>query len=73
MLKAQERLLSYPWSSFGPDLAAPEHRPSWVRVDRLLGEQGIQEDTPTSRAQFEQWMERRRLEQTDPETLLRRG
>jgi hypothetical protein len=75
MLKAQERRLSYPWSSFGAYLAAPEHRPCWVRVDRLLGEHGIQEDTPTSRAQFEQWMERRRLEETDPEALkvLRRG
>jgi hypothetical protein len=46
-----------------------------VRVDRLLGERGIQEDTPTSRAQFEQWMERRPLEETDPQALkvLRRG
>ena len=69
MLKAQERLLSYPWSSFGAYMAAPEHRPCWVRVDRLLGEHGIQEDTPTSRAQFEQWVERRRLEETDPEAL----
>jgi hypothetical protein len=75
MLPGQERLLSYPWSSFGAYMAAPEHRPSWVRVDRLLGEHGIQADTPTSRAQFEQWMERRRLEETDPEALkvLRRG
>ena len=50
-------------------MAAPEHRPSRMRVDRLLGEHGMQEDTPTSRAQFEQWMERRRLEETDPEAL----
>jgi hypothetical protein len=69
MLKSQGRLLSYPWSSFGAYMAAPEHRPSWVRVDWLLGEHGMQEDTPTSRAQFEQWMERRRLEETDPEAL----
>ena len=73
--EAQDRRLSYPWSSFGAYLAAPEHRPGWVRVDRLLGEHGIQEDTPASRAQFEQWMERRRLEETDREALkvLRRG
>jgi hypothetical protein len=38
MLKAGERLLSYPWSSFGAYLAAPEHRPGCIRVDRLLGE-----------------------------------
>lgn len=69
MLKPAERLLSYPCSSFGAYLAAPEYRPGWV------SEPGIQEDTPTSRAQFEQWMERRRLEETDPEALkaLRRG
>ncbi|MCX6929902.1 MAG: hypothetical protein NT154_42820 [Verrucomicrobia bacterium] len=75
MLKVPERLLAYPWSSFGANLAAPEHRPCWVRVGRLLGEHGIQEDTPVSRAQFEQWMERRWLEETDAEALkvLRRG
>jgi hypothetical protein len=44
MLKARERLLSYPWSSFGAYLAAPAHRPGWIRVDRLLGEHGIQGD-----------------------------
>jgi REP element-mobilizing transposase RayT len=75
MLKAGERLLSYPWSSFGAYLATPRHRPSWVRVDRLLGEHGIQEDTAEGRARFERWMERRRLEETDPESLkaLQRG
>ena len=75
MLHEQERLLSYPWSSFGAYLAAPEHRPGWVRVDRLLGEHGIQQDSAEGRAQFEQWMERRRWEETDPEALqaLRRG
>jgi len=75
MLRAQERLLSYPWSSFGAYLAAPEFRPTWVRVDRLLGEHGIQEDSAAGRRRFEQWMERRRTEETDPEGLkaLRRG
>ena len=64
MLKPQERLLSYPWSSFGAYVAAPEHRPGWVRADRLLGEHGIQEDTAAGRQRFEQWMERRRAEAT---------
>jgi REP element-mobilizing transposase RayT len=75
MLKAGERLLSYPWSSFGAYLAAPEHRPGWIRVDRLLGEHGIQADTAAGREQFEKWMERRRAEETDPEAqqALRRG
>jgi len=56
-------------------MAAPRHRPSWVRVDRLLGEHGIQEDSSEGRARFEHWMERRRTEEADPEVLksLRRG
>jgi hypothetical protein len=69
MLDPQERLLAYPWSSFGAYVAAPEHRPCWVRVDRLLGEHGIQEDTLVARQHFEQRMEARRAEETDPETL----
>src|SRR5437868_14922767 len=44
MLKNGERLLSYPWSSFGAYLASADHRSAWVRVDRLLGEHGIQRD-----------------------------
>ena len=37
LLKVEERLLAYPWSSFGAYLAAAERHPGWVRVDRLLG------------------------------------
>lgn len=54
------------WSSLGY-LAAPEHRPACIRVDRLLGEHGIQADTVAARRQFEQRMEKRRLEESDPE------
>jgi len=75
LLKTQERLLAYPWSSLGAYIAAPEHRPFWIRVDRLLGEHGIQEDSASGRQQFEQRMETRRFEETDPEACkaLRRG
>lgn len=69
LLASEERLLAYPWSSFGLYLAAREHRPVWLRVDRLLGEHGIQQDTPVSRQEFERHMERRRLEEVDPEAL----
>jgi REP element-mobilizing transposase RayT len=41
LLGTEDRLLAYPWSSFGWYLAAPEHRPGWMRVDLLLGEQFI--------------------------------
>lgn len=69
LLAPEDRLLAYPWSSFGWYLAAREHRPAWQRVDRLLGEHGIAQDTPGSRQEFERRMERRRLEALDPGTL----
>ncbi len=46
-------MLSYPWSRFGGHLAVPAHRPSWLRVDRLLGEHGIRMDTARGREEFE--------------------
>ena len=75
LLGPEERLLAYPWSSFGGYLAAPEHRPGWLRVDRLLGEHGIGQDTAVGRQEFERQMEARRLAEEDEEALkaLRRG
>ncbi|HVV73869.1 MAG TPA: transposase [Verrucomicrobiae bacterium] len=75
LLRAGERLLGYPWSSFGYYLAAPEHRPEWIRVDRLLGEHGLQQDNAAARQQFELRTEARRLEPGDEQALraLRRG
>jgi len=65
LLSPEQRLLEYPWSSFGLYLAARAHRPQWLRVDRLLGEHGIQEDTATGRRRFEQQMEAHRAEGDD--------
>jgi putative transposase len=65
LLGSKERLLEYPWSSLMWYLAGPEHRPAWLRVDRLLGEHGIQKDTAAGREQFERRMEQRRAEKTD--------
>ena len=75
LLKAGERLLAYPWSSFGAYLAATKHRPGWIRVDRLLAEHGIRRDTAAGRQEFERRMEARRLEGVAAESLtaLRRG
>jgi len=75
LLRTEDRLLAYPWSSLGWYLAAPEHRPAWMRVDRLLGEHGIQQDSAVGRQEFERHMEARRLEEADDEALkpLRRG
>jgi REP element-mobilizing transposase RayT len=65
LLAAEDRLLAYPWSSFPLYLSAREHRPRWLRADRLLGEHGIQQDTPAGRQEFERHLERRRLEEVD--------
>jgi REP-associated tyrosine transposase len=75
LLRPEERLLAYPWSSLVWYLAAPAHRPGWVRVDRLLGEHGIPQDSAPGREQFERQMEARRLEEVDEAALkvFRRG
>lgn len=75
LLGTEDRLLSYPWSSLVWYVAAREHRPGWMRVDRLLGEHGIGEDSASGRQQFEGRMEARRLEEADEQELkpLRRG
>ena len=75
LLQPEERLLGYPWGSLGYYLAAPEHRPKWMRVDRLLGEHGLTQDTAAARQEFERHLEARRLEPGDQERLraLRRG
>jgi REP element-mobilizing transposase RayT len=69
LLRPEERLLSYPWSSWVWVLAAPEHRPGWLRVDRLLGEHGIAGDTAAGRQELEQRLEARRLAEEEEETL----
>ena len=75
LLGPDERLLEYPWSSLVWYLAAPEHRPVWMRVDRLLGEHGVKAGTAAGREEFERRMERRRLEETDGQEWkpLKRG
>jgi hypothetical protein len=49
--------------------------PRAMRVDRLLGEHGIGQDSAAGRQEFERQMERRRLEALDEEALkpLRRS
>jgi REP element-mobilizing transposase RayT len=75
LLRPEDRLLAYPWSSLGWYAAAREHRPDWIRTDRLLGEHGIGEDSAAGRQEFESRMEACRAEEPDAEALqpLRRG
>ena len=70
----EDRLLAYPWSSLVWYLSAPEHRPAWIRVDRLLGEHGIQQDSAAGRQEFEAHLERRRREEDEAALrVFRRG
>ena len=67
-------LETYPWSSYGDYLRAPEKRPDWLRMDRVLGEHGIPEDNRSGRLEFARRMEAIRNErdtQASQEGLLK--
>jgi putative transposase len=66
----EEKLESYQWSSYAA-YRWPKLRPSWLRVDRLLGEHGLVEDTAASRREFERRMSQMRLEPADPAPMRR--
>jgi REP element-mobilizing transposase RayT len=60
LLRRSQRLREFRWSSFGEYLKSPAARPVWLRTERLLGEHGIQKDSPAGRAEFEKRLELRR-------------
>lgn len=60
LLKAEQPLEAFAWSSYPAYLAAAGRRPAWLRVDRLLGEWRIPKDSPAGRRFFSKGMERRR-------------
>jgi putative transposase len=65
LLRPEQRLREYPWSSFGGYLTAKARRPEWLRVDRLLGEHRIPDDRAAGRGLFERRMEVRRAESSE--------
>ncbi len=75
LIRAEEPIRTYAWSSFPEYLKSPSRRPSWLRVDRLLGEHGIPKDSPSGRKAFAQRMEERRRAGDQPEAwaAIRRG
>ena len=74
LLHADEPVSAYPWSSLHWYAAAAAHRPAWLRVDRLLGDHGLREDTPQTRAEFLTRIESRRAEDDEPSLRpIRRG
>src|SRR5256886_12699044 len=60
LLKLEQPLREYRWSSYGEYLKSPTRRPEWLKVGRLFGEMGIPQDSAAGRRQFEQMMEQRR-------------
>src|SRR5258708_23268959 len=74
LIKEEEPLETFIWSSYGHYLKGRRRRPVWLRVDRLLGEKGIPRDSVAGRREFGLQMERRRVgEETMDHEQLRRG
>ncbi len=57
---AKQPLKGFAWSSWPAYLLAPSNRPTWLRVDRLMGEWGIETDSSAGRQRLEQAVEERR-------------
>ena len=57
LVKANQPLKIYPWSSFPSYLASASKRIEWVHVDRVLGELGDQKDSRGSRQRYGRYME----------------
>ena len=74
LLRPDQSLRAYRWSSYGEYLKGARQRVKWLRVDRVLGEMGIPKDSPAGRRQFESRMEQRRREESGRDwRKVRRG
>jgi len=74
LLQPEQPLQAYRWSSYPEYLKRAGQRASWLRVDRVLGELGIQRDDTAGRKLFAQAMEERRGKDKPGEwKLVRRG
>ena len=74
LIREDQRLESYRWSSYPLYLQAPSRRPAWLRTDRLLGEWGVPKDSAAGRRMFAAQMESRRAgEEEQDYKALRRG
>ena len=60
LLRAEQPLSDYPWSSYPVYMQRASQRPVWLRVDRLLGELGVGRDDAAGRRRFAEAMEQRR-------------
>ena len=73
-LHLDQAVSEYAWSSWPAYLRSPGKRPIWLRVDRLLGEYGIPQDSPAGRRQLLKALELRRAAESGTDHRpLRRG
>lgn len=74
LLRPDQKLRDFRWSSWPYYLKRPSQRPVWLRVDRLLGEHGFQRDDIAGRQELENGLERRRAHEEEREfKAIRRG
>ena len=74
LLRPEQPLRAYRWSSWPEYLKRPRKRRPWLRVDRLLGEYRIPKDSAAGRRQLEPVMEVRRAEEMGADyKRVRRG
>lgn len=74
LLTPAQPVREYRWSSWPEYLQRPARRWPWLRVDRLLGEYHIPQDSPAGRRRLEEALEQRRAaEEGDEFKPIRRG
>jgi REP element-mobilizing transposase RayT len=60
LLRPDQALREYRWSSWPEYLKSPRRRWNWLRVDRLLGEYRVPQDSKAGRQHLERCVEERR-------------
>jgi len=66
-------LEDYVWSSYPEYLKPPRKRVGWLRVDRLLGEHGVRQDSSRGRREFREIMTARCMQEGHEEEELWSG
>jgi putative transposase len=67
LLRAEQKLAAYRWSSYPEYLRPAGRRPAWLQVGRLLGEHGVPKDSTAGRREFGFRMEQRRAAEAEEE------
>ena len=74
LVRKEESLRTYRWSSWPGYLKGPGKCPAWLRKERLLGEYHLPKDSATGRRRLEETLEQRRGAEDQQEyKAIRRG